>query len=140
MYIDIGERLAGKQGGPGLIIYGPHRIAKNAHFFHIWGHIWKTGGYFVSLLYICELCDEILLPLKFGNPGFDVRAPQDRPKYDFFFFSYFGFELKKFLSAFFLISHVHRYGWEDSLKARKAQSDYWSPPPPPPPTHPGPLK
>ena len=35
MHIDIGERIAGKQDGPGPIIYGPPRdprIAKNAHF------------------------------------------------------------------------------------------------------------
>ena len=35
MQIDIGERIAGKQDWPGLIIYGPPRaprIAKNTHF------------------------------------------------------------------------------------------------------------
>ena len=35
MLIDIGERMPGKQDGPGPIIYGPPRaprIAKNAHF------------------------------------------------------------------------------------------------------------
>ena len=41
---------------------------------HIGGHIWNTGSYFVPLLYICLLFDEVLLPCKFGNPGFDVRA------------------------------------------------------------------
>ena len=44
MYIDIGERIAGRQDGPGPIIYGPprpraHRIAKNAIFFYIVAHI-----------------------------------------------------------------------------------------------------
>ena len=37
MYIDIGERIAGKQDGPGPIIYGPPRaprIAKNAHLLY----------------------------------------------------------------------------------------------------------
>ena len=36
MYIDIGERMPGKQDGPSRIIYGPPRpprIAQNAHFF-----------------------------------------------------------------------------------------------------------
>ena len=42
-------------------------------------HIWKTGGYFFPLLYICLLCDEVLLPWNFCSPGFDVRAPQDPP-------------------------------------------------------------
>ena len=36
MYIDIGERIAGKQDGPGSIIYGPPRaprIAKNTRLY-----------------------------------------------------------------------------------------------------------
>ena len=41
------------------------------------------------------------------------------------FLSYFGFKLKNFLSDCFLISHVHIYGWEDSWRARQAQSDHW---------------
>ena len=45
-------------------------------------HIWKTVGYFFPLLYICLLCDEVLLPWNFRSPGFDVRAPQDPPKYE----------------------------------------------------------
>ena len=36
-------------------------------------NIWKTGGYFFPLLYICLLCDEVLLPCNFRSPGFDVR-------------------------------------------------------------------
>ena len=42
MKIDIGERIAGKQDGPGPIIYGlprpppPPRIAKNTHFCILW--------------------------------------------------------------------------------------------------------
>ena len=36
-------------------------------------HIWKTSSYFVPLLYICLLCDEVLLPWNFrshGSPNF----------------------------------------------------------------------
>ena len=36
LYVDIGERIAGKKDGPGPIIYGPPRpprIAQNAIFF-----------------------------------------------------------------------------------------------------------
>ena len=47
--------------------------------FYIVAHIWKTGGYFFPLLYICLLCYEVLLPWNFHSPGFDVRAPQDPP-------------------------------------------------------------
>ena len=39
MYIDIGDRIAGKQDGTDPIIYGPPRaprIAKNAHFCILW--------------------------------------------------------------------------------------------------------
>ena len=43
---------------------------------HIGAHIWKTGGYFFPLLYICLLCDKVLLPWKFRSPGFDIRAPR----------------------------------------------------------------
>ena len=42
MYIDIGERIAGKQDGPGPIIYGPHRaprIANKCNCFDIVAHI-----------------------------------------------------------------------------------------------------
>ena len=39
------------------------------------------------------------------------------PHYEQVFCSYFGFKL-----------HVHRYEWEDSWKARYAQSDHWRPP------------
>ena len=97
-------------------------------FLYIVAHIWKTVGYFFPLLYICLLCDEVLLPWNFRSPGFDIRAPQDPPNMKkVLFVSYFGFKLKKFLSYCFLVSHVHRYGWEDSWKARLAQSDNWRP-------------
>ena len=39
-------------------------------------HIWKTGSYFFPLLYICLLCDEVLLPWNFRSPGFDISAPR----------------------------------------------------------------
>ena len=42
MQIDIGEGIAGKQDGPGPIIYGPPRapqISQNAIFFYIVAHI-----------------------------------------------------------------------------------------------------
>ena len=128
MYIDIGERIA----GPSLIIYWPHSppppppITKNATFSHWVPYIKKTDDYFVTLLYTCLLCDEVLLPWQFGNPGFDVTTFKDTPNMKKK--SYFGFELKKFLSDCFLISHVHRYMWEDSWKARYAQSDHWRSP------------
>ena len=64
-------------------------------FLYIVAHIWKTGSYFFPLLYVCVLCYEVffhILGLKFKH--------------------------KNFLSDCFLIWHVHRYGWEDSWKAR----------------------
>ena len=49
-------------------------------FLYIVAHIWKTGSYFFPLLYICLLCDEVLLPWNFRSPGFDIIAgKQDRP-------------------------------------------------------------
>ena len=52
-------------------------------------HIWKTGSYFFPLLYICLLCDEVLLPWNFRLPGFDIGPPPQDPqiwkiKYIFF--------------------------------------------------------
>ena len=73
----MGERIAGKQDGPGPIIYGAPRaprIAKNVHFCILWP---IYGSYFCPLLYICLLCDEVLLPWNFRSPGFDIRAPQN---------------------------------------------------------------
>ena len=67
------EKLGSKMGPPPP---PPPRITKNAHSSH-WGSIMcKTGVYVFPLLYICLLCDEVLLPWKFGNPGFDVRTLQ----------------------------------------------------------------
>ena len=71
--------MPGKQDGPGPIIYGPRRAPPNSQkctFLYIVAHIWKTGSYFFPLLYICLLCDEVLLPWNFRSPGFDIRAPR----------------------------------------------------------------
>ena len=74
-----------------------------------------------------------LTALKFSFTWVQRKGPQDPPKYGkMYIFSYFGFKFKKFLSDCFLIWHVHRYGWEDSWKARYAQSEHWTPPQGPP--------
>ena len=121
------KTVAGKQDGPGPLIYGPPRApppnSQTCTFLYIVAHIWKTGSYFFPLLYIYLLCDEVLLPWNFCSPVFDIRAPQNPPpppKYEkkYYFCSYFGFKLKNFLSDCLLIWYVHRYGWEDSWKAR----------------------
>ena len=82
--LDIGERIAGKQDGPGPIfvwaMQDPPNSQKCKKKYFV-APIWKTGSYFVSLLYICLLCDEVLLPWNFRSPGFDVRAPRT-PKYE----------------------------------------------------------
>ena len=49
MYIDIGERIAGKQDGTSLIIDGSPRIAKNANVSHL-GSYMKNGQLFSSLV------------------------------------------------------------------------------------------
>ena len=65
-------------------------------FLYIVAHIWKTGSYFFPLLYICLLCDEVLLTCNFRSPGFDIRAPQDPPnmKKSIYFFHILGLNLK----------------------------------------------
>ena len=43
---------------------------------YIVADIWKTGSYFFPLLFICLLCDEVLLPWNFHLPGLDIVAPR----------------------------------------------------------------
>ena len=78
-------------------------------YLNIVAHIWKTGSYFVPLLYICLLCEEVLLPWNFRSPG----PPNMKKKV--YFCHILGLNLK---ADCFLIWHVYRYGWEDSWKAR----------------------
>ena len=62
---DIGEKIVGKQDGPGPIIDGPPRaprIAKYAKKNIYCGPYMKNWQLFFPLLYICLLCDEVLLP------------------------------------------------------------------------------
>ena len=86
-------------------------------YLYIVAHIWKTGSYFFPLLYICLLCDEVLLSWNFRSPGFDVRGPPGPPPpypnmtKKYICFHILGFKLKKFLSDCFLSWHVHRCGW-----------------------------
>ena len=68
MYIDIGERIAGKQEGPGLIIFGPPRAPRIASqklqiFVYCGTYMYMKNWWLCfPLLYICILCDEVLLP------------------------------------------------------------------------------
>ena len=59
MYIGIGESIAGKQDGPGPIIYGPPRaprIAKNAHFCILWPIYEKLAVIFPPCYtYVCSV-------------------------------------------------------------------------------------
>ena len=71
MYIDIGERIAGKQDGPGPIICGPPRaprIAKNANFCILWPIYEKLAVIFSPCYaYVCSVmrsyCPEIFVHL-----------------------------------------------------------------------------
>ena len=67
MYIDMGERIAGKHDRPSLIIEDPPRapkIAPKYFFFYILAHKWKTGFQIVSpcYTYVSTFAD-ILVPL-----------------------------------------------------------------------------
>ena len=71
MQIDIGERIAGKQDGPSLIIYGPPRpprIAQNAPFFTL-GPIYEKLViiFFPCYKFVCSVmrsyCPEIFVHL-----------------------------------------------------------------------------
>ena len=56
----------------------------------------KNCRLFFPLLYICLLCDEVLLFWNFRSTGFDVRAPQDPQiwKKKYIFFHIWGLNLK----------------------------------------------
>ena len=75
MYIDIGERIAGKQ---------------KCTYFTLGPIIRKTCGYFCPCYRFALWWG--LTAWKFGNPVFDIR-PHRTPQIWFFFSSYFGFEL-----------------------------------------------
>ena len=73
MYIDMGERIAGQQDGPGPIIYGPPgppppQIAKNTHFCILWPIYEKLGVILIPCYtYVCSVmrcyCPEIFVHL-----------------------------------------------------------------------------
>ena len=78
-------------GGGGVLWFS--RISHICRHFIV---LMITGFYFFPLLYICLLCDEVLLPWNFNSPGFDISPPPPRtPKYEkkCFFSSYFGLKL-----------------------------------------------
>ena len=65
MYIDMGERIAGEQDRPSLIIEDPLRapkIAQNIHFFFtFWPINEKLVFKLFPLLYICLHCGEVCI-------------------------------------------------------------------------------
>ena len=88
MYMDMGERIAGKQD----IIEHPLRtpqIAQNILFFLHFGLYmknWFTNCF--TLLYICLHCDEVCICWHFGapaTPGIYVRAQHDPEKNEIYF-------------------------------------------------------
>ena len=40
----------------------------------------------VFLVDLCLLCDEVFLPCLFDTHGFDIRAPTEPPRHEFFIF------------------------------------------------------
>ena len=92
MYIDMGERIAGKQDRPSLIIEDPLRapkIAQKYDFFYILAHKWKTSFQIVSpcCTYVSTVMRsafaDILVPLV---PWILCRGPTWPRKNVFFFF------------------------------------------------------
>ena len=87
MYMDMGERIAGKQDRPSLIIEDPHQGPLNSpkyiYFFTFWLIYEKLVFKLFPLLYICLHCDEGCIWWHFGAPGipgFYVRAQHDPEK------------------------------------------------------------
>ena len=83
----MGERIAGKQDRPCLIIedppQGPPNSQKYIFFIHFEKHMKNWFSNCFPLLCIYLHCDEVCICLHFGapgTPGFYVRAQQDPDK------------------------------------------------------------
>ena len=102
-------------------IFGKFYVARK--FIFNGGAIRPTGLLFSLVIHMSALWWG-LTALKFSFTWVWHKGPPKTPlnMKNKYIFSYFGFKLKNFLSDCFLIWHVHRYGWEDSWKAR------WGPP------------
>ena len=77
MYIDLSERITGKQDAPSHSrhLAPPPPISKHLNFAHC-GPYMKTSWLLFPLLWIYLQYDEVWLPWKFGSPGLDVtRTP-----------------------------------------------------------------
>ena len=98
MYIDMGERIAGKQDRPSLIIEDPPPPQDPLNSpkyifcftFYILAHIWTNWfSNCFPWLYICLHCDEGCICWHFGatgTPGFYVGARYDPEKNIYIFF------------------------------------------------------
>ena len=92
MYIDMGDRIAGKQDRPSLIIEHPPQapqIAQNIHIEKTGFQIVSPCCTYVSTVMRYAFADISVPP---ATPVFYVRAKHDpRKKYNYLFFSYFVF-------------------------------------------------
>ena len=83
---------------------------------------------FFPLLYICLLCDEVLLPWTFGNPGFDVGAPRTTQIWKkVSSFHIFGLNLKNYNQIASLFDMNIDMG-ERTAGKQDRPSDHWRPP------------
>ena len=75
---------------------GPPELPKMHIFVYCGPYLKNWQLFFFPLLYICLLCDEVLLPWNFRSPGFNIRAPQDPPnmKKKVYFCHILGLNLK----------------------------------------------
>ena len=89
-------------------------------FFQHWGPYMQDWWLFFSQFRICLLCYEVLVPCNFRSPGFDVRPPPPPPNMPkmHLFFHILGLNFKMSYQIASLFHMIHRYGWEDSWKAR----------------------
>ena len=94
---------------------GPSNSQK-CTFCYIVAHIWKICSYLSLVIHMSALWWGLTV-LKFSFTW--VRRKPPPPIWNkVYIFLYFGFKLKKILSDCFLIWHVHRYGIEESWRAR----------------------
>ena len=99
MYIDMGERIYGKQDRPSLIIEHPLRAPQKPKIFCTFWLIYEKLVFkLFPLVVLCLHCDEVCICWQLGapgTPGFYVRAQHDPEKNEIYFIFFIFFILSQ---------------------------------------------
>ena len=127
MYIDMGERIAGKPDRPRLIIEHPLRDPQISQNIHILARIWKIGFQIVS-----PCCTYVSTVMRSAFADISVPLLPRDFMYGPIMSPIFCILTRKVLIIMLLYLTCKLLLRAGKCEPRWAQSDYWSPPPPPP--------